>query len=61
MEGVQYITDDEGSRKAVVIDLEKWADLWEDIEDIMYVRAHSDETRYPWAEIDKDQNGNILD
>jgi len=61
MEGVQYITDDDGMRKAVVIDLEQWADLWEDIEDIMYVRAHSDETRHPWAEIDKDQNGSVPD
>ena len=48
MGGVQYLTDDEGNKRAVVIDLEQCAD----IEDIMYVRAHDHEARHAWADID---------
>lgn len=61
MSGVQYLTDDEGNKKAVVIDLEQWSDLWEDIEDIMYVRSHANEPRHAWADIDKNENGSIPD
>jgi hypothetical protein len=28
MDGIQYIINEEGQKKAVVIDLEKWGDLW---------------------------------
>ncbi|HEY3875927.1 MAG TPA: hypothetical protein VGM92_10650 [Candidatus Kapabacteria bacterium] len=61
MEGIQYITDDDGTRKAVVIDLTKWSDLWEDFEDILYVRSHANEARHPWSEIDNNENGSIPD
>jgi len=61
MEGIQYITDDDGTRKAVVLDLDRWADLWEDIEDILYVRSHSGEERHPWSEINSNENGSIPD
>jgi hypothetical protein len=61
MTGIQYLTDAEGHKKAVVIDLEEWSDLWEDIEDIMYVRAHAQEERHPWPDIHKSDNGNVPD
>ncbi len=33
MEGIQFVTDDKGRKTAVLIDLEKHGDLWEDIHD----------------------------
>ncbi|NCO74200.1 MAG: hypothetical protein GW856_02915 [Cyanobacteria bacterium] len=28
MDGIQYLINENGEKKAVVIDLEKWGDLW---------------------------------
>ena len=33
MSGIQYITDENGNKTAVVIDLKKHLKLWEDISD----------------------------
>ncbi len=35
MTGIQYVTDEEGNRLAVQIDLQKYAKLWEDFEDVL--------------------------
>ena len=31
LKGVQYVTDSAGKRTAVLISLEEWGELWEDI------------------------------
>jgi hypothetical protein len=31
--GVQFVTDTEGRKVAVLLDLEEWGELWEDIYD----------------------------
>jgi len=41
MKGVQYLVDDRGEPRAVVIDLKKQAELWEDF----YDRALADSRR----------------
>ena len=33
MKGIQYLTDENGARNAVVIDLKRYKDLWEDFQD----------------------------
>ena len=35
MKGIQFVVDDTGKKKAVIIDLEEWGELWEDIYDIL--------------------------
>ena len=45
MRGIQYITDDRGRRKAVVIDLEKHGELWEDFYDSLIARKRASEPR----------------
>ena len=35
MKGIQFVVDDTGRRTAVIIDLEKWGEIWEDIYDIL--------------------------
>ena len=45
MNDIQYIVDDKGTKLAVVIDLDKCADLWEDFYDILVARRRADEPR----------------
>ena len=35
MRGVRYVTDDDGKRVAVMLDLEEWGEVWEDFYDVM--------------------------
>ena len=45
MDDIQYIVDDKGVKQAVIIDLSKCADLWEDFYDIMTARRRAEEPR----------------
>jgi hypothetical protein len=45
MRGIQYITDDRGKKKAVVIDLEAYGELWEDFYDSLIARKRASEPR----------------
>ena len=35
MSGIQFVIDDKGAKSAVIIDLNKHADLWEDFYDCL--------------------------
>ncbi len=43
--GVQYVVDDRGDRRAVVIDLKKHAELWEDFYDRALAESRRGEPR----------------
>jgi len=45
MHDIQYIVDEKGAKRAVIIDLDKCADLWEDFYDILVARQRADEPR----------------
>ena len=45
MRGVQYLVDDRGARRAVVIDLKKQGELWEDFYDRAVAESRRDEPR----------------
>lgn len=45
MEGIQYLIDSRGRKKAVQIDLEKHGDLWEDFHDIIMAQSRENEPR----------------
>ena len=45
MRGVQYLVDDSGARRAVVIDLKKHGELWEDCYDRAVAESRRDEPR----------------
>jgi len=44
--GIQFVTNDEGKKIAVVIDLKKHGELWEDIYDGLNARRRAKEPRY---------------
>ena len=45
MRGVQFLVDDDGEKTAVLIDLKKNADLWEDFYDVAVARSRAKEPR----------------
>ncbi|MCL5103031.1 MAG: hypothetical protein M1133_02795 [Armatimonadetes bacterium] len=48
MRGIDYLIDDTGKRKAVMIDLGAWGKLWEDFQDVLVSEARKDEPSIPW-------------
>ena len=51
MKGVEFVVDDQGRRKAVLIDLDEHAELWEDINDSLLAKAREDEPRESLDEV----------
>jgi len=45
VKGIQFLVDDTGEKKAVLIDLKKYGDLWEDLYDSILVQDRQDEPR----------------
>ena len=42
-----------GKKKAVVIDLDLYGDLWEDIQDILVIEVRKSEPRVKWEDVKK--------
>ncbi len=51
MSGVQYITDENGKKTSVVLDLKVHSELWEDIQDLMVSRSRMKEKSTPLAKV----------
>jgi hypothetical protein len=45
MKGVQFLVDDKGNKRAVLIDLRKHGELWEDLYDSVIAREREKEPR----------------
>jgi hypothetical protein len=54
MRGVHFVTDAEGKKVAVQLDLEEWGELWEDIYDAMTARERMGEPTVPLEEVGRD-------
>lgn len=53
MKGVEFIVDDEGKKKAVLIDLKKHGEIWEDFYDTLLVKERESEPRESLEEVKK--------
>jgi hypothetical protein len=51
MKGIDFVVDEAGERKAVVIDLSEHGDLWEDFFDTLVAKERQDEPRETLAEV----------
>ena len=51
MSGIQYITDENGNKTAVVIDLKKHLKLWEDISDQLVAEKRKNQRRYNHSDV----------
>jgi hypothetical protein len=45
MKGVEYVIDDKGEKKAVVLDLKIHRDIWEDFCDVLKVKERENDPR----------------
>lgn len=45
MEGIQFVINDDGEKTAVLIDLTKHSELWEDFYDLVTARLRANEPR----------------
>jgi len=45
MKGVEFVVDEKGNRKAVVLDLKIHRDVWEDFCDVLRAKEREDEPR----------------
>jgi len=52
MKGVEYVVDNRGKTRAVLIDLMKFGALWEDFQDILVSKARRKEPRHSLAEVE---------
>jgi hypothetical protein len=51
MSGIRFVTDGKGRKVAVLIDLKKRRELWEDIEDVLVFRSRRRERRIPLKKV----------
>ncbi|HVF67135.1 MAG TPA: hypothetical protein VM914_05710 [Pyrinomonadaceae bacterium] len=54
VKGVQFVTDTDGRKVAVLLDLEEWGELWEDIYDGMLAQERADEPSKPLEEFEEE-------
>ncbi len=45
MSGINYVTNEDGKRVAVMIDLKKYGELWEDFSDTLVAKQREKEPR----------------
>jgi mRNA interferase RelE/StbE len=53
VKGIEFLVDDQGSKKAVLIDLKMHRDIWEDFYDTMIVKSRESEPRESFSEVKK--------
>lgn len=53
VKGVEFLIDDEGQKKAVLIDLRRHREVWEDFYDTLRVKEREFEPREPLDEVKK--------
>ena len=51
MKGINFVINEKGEKKAVLIDLEEWGELWEDFSDILVSRSRENELEISWDEL----------
>ncbi len=54
MKGIQFVVDDSGHKKAVLVDLSIWGELWEDIYDVLVSESRKNEPTVSWADLKKE-------
>jgi hypothetical protein len=51
MKGIQFVTDETGKRTAVLISLDEWGEIWEDIYDVLVSESRKDEPTVAWEDL----------
>ena len=53
LKGIQFVSDGEGKKTAVLIDLKRCGTVWEDFYDSLVAEARKDEPRVAWDDVKK--------
>ena len=53
MKGVEFVVDEKGNRKAVVLDLKTHRDVWEDFCDVLRAKERENEPRESLVSVKK--------
>jgi len=53
VKGVEFLVDDDGRKKAVLIDLKRHGDIWEDFYDALLAKERESEPRESLKEVKK--------
>ena len=53
LKGIQFVSDGEGKRTAVLINLKRCGTVWEDFYDTLIADARKDESRVAWGDVKK--------
>ena len=60
MKGVQFLMDEIGNPKAVVLDLDEWGEIWEDIYfGIVSATDLEEGPAVPWEEVKADMDAEL--
>ncbi len=51
MKGINYVIDDTGKQQAVLIDLNEWGDIWENLYDVLISLNRLNESKVSWDEL----------
>jgi len=54
MKGIQYVLDDAGKKTAVLIDLNVFGEIWEDIYDALIIQLRKKEPTVSWEDLKKE-------
>lgn len=61
MKGIQFVVDETGAKKAVLINLEEWGELWEDFYDLLISRSRQEESEVAWEVLKAEMEQEIHD
>jgi len=56
MKGVTIIKDETNNKRFAQIDLDEYAEIWEDIQDILSAESRKNEDKIPWEEVKAELN-----
>lgn len=54
MQGINFVVDEKGDKKAVLIDLEKWGELWENFYDVLISHERENEDEISWEDLQQE-------
>ncbi len=57
MQGIQFLVDEQGEKTAVLIDLHKYGEVWEDFYDVNVARSRESEPRESFESVKEELRG----
>jgi len=56
MKGTDFVIDDSGRQRAVLIDLDEWGEIWEDFYDALIAFSRKDEPTLTWEDLKEEMD-----